>query len=70
MIANLPIKRITVTNISQRFTHKMAAKNGWHGYEQNDVTVTLWIYTAMHDSAGSQHSSVERTMKEVPGARP
>jgi len=48
----------------------MAAKNGWHGYEQNDVTVTLWIYTAMHDSAGSQHSSVERTMKEVPGARP
>jgi len=24
---------ITVTNISQRFTDKMAATNGWHRYE-------------------------------------
>ena len=36
MIINLPAKRfsnITVTNISQRFTYMMAAKNGLHGYE-------------------------------------
>jgi len=43
MIISLPTKRIidiTVKNIYQSFTHKMAAKAGWHG---NYITVTLCI---------------------------
>jgi len=37
MIINLPKKAYlsdnTMTNISESFTHKMAAKTGWHRYE-------------------------------------
>jgi len=32
MIADLPTRAITVTNISQIFTYKMAAKINWHRY--------------------------------------
>jgi len=63
MIANLPIKRITVTNISQRFTHKMAAKNGWHGYEQNDVTVTVCIYIYIFIRTNCSHKTNKATHK-------
>jgi len=46
---NLPMKRIysnsndvTVTNISESFTHRMAAKPSWHRkMERNYVTVTV-----------------------------
>ena len=44
MITSLPTKRIfsdiTVKNINQSFTHKMAAKASWH---RNYVTVTHCI---------------------------
>ena len=35
------LSAITITNISQSFTYKMAAKINWHNY----VTVTLCIYS-------------------------
>jgi len=46
MVTNLPTKHIssiTVTNIPQRFTYKMAAKTAGIDMKQNDVTVTLCI---------------------------
>jgi len=35
---------ITVRNICESFTHKMAAKTSWHSIERNYVTVTLRIF--------------------------
>ena len=39
----LYLSAITVTNISQSFTYKMAAKINWHRYGTKYVTVTLCI---------------------------
>jgi len=44
MITDLPnayLSAIIVTNISQSFTYKMAAKINRHGYGKNYVTVAL-----------------------------
>ena len=45
MIINLPIERVSrVTNTSNSFTHKMAAKISWHRYRTKlRVAVLGWV---------------------------
>ena len=55
------LSAISVTNISQSFTYKMAAKINWHGYGTKFyVTVTLSVLqTFIERSAGLRLCSSE-----------
>jgi len=68
MITSLPTERIsdiTVANVYQSFTHKMAAKASWR---RNYVTVTRFICSAYWETEGatkSNHQSVSTSAAPV-----
>ena len=51
------LSNITVTKISQRFTHKMAAKNGRHRHETKLHSLSRYVYQHRHRHYRSWHKS-------------
>jgi len=51
------LSNITVTKISQRFTHKMAAKNGGHRHETKLHSLSRYVYQYRHRHYRSWHKS-------------